>query len=63
MDQGVLAEFDTPASLIERGGLLAKLVEQTGAASAEQLRKVARGEATIFDVAAAPVPEQMLQVC
>ena len=40
MDQGKVAEFDTPANLIRKGGIFADLVLQTGDAS-ENLRNAA----------------------
>jgi len=45
MDDGEIGEYDTPAQLARKpGGLLAKLIEETGPESAAYLRRIAAGE-------------------
>ena len=42
MDAGVVAEFDTPHALLERGGLFSSMVDSTGRESSAFLRAAAR---------------------
>ena len=50
MQQGRAAEYDTPAALLQReGGIFRGLVDDTGVRNADFLRRVAQGEATIFE--------------
>ena len=50
MDKGELKEFDTPKNLLRNPlGLFSNLVGNAGPATAEYLRKIAFGEASLFD--------------
>eukprot|EP00026_Physarum_polycephalum_P007938 Phypoly_transcript_08010.p1 GENE.Phypoly_transcript_08010~~Phypoly_transcript_08010.p1 ORF type:complete len:290 (+),score=30.91 Phypoly_transcript_08010:650-1519(+) len=50
MDKGVIAEFDTPAKLIDNpSSHLNWLVDQTGPKNAEVLRNIAYGKANVVD--------------
>jgi ABC-type proline/glycine betaine transport system ATPase subunit len=45
MDNGEIGEYDRPAQLaLKPGGLLAKLIDETGPESAAYLRRIAAGE-------------------
>eukprot|EP00741_Cyanophora_paradoxa_P011330 tig00020554_g10943.t1 len=50
LDRGQVAEFDSPAALLARpGSLLSGMVDQTGAAAARHLRRIANRESSVFD--------------
>jgi len=50
LDRGTVAQFDTPAKLLEdRNGIFAKMVEATGPSSAEHLRKMALGQISAIE--------------
>ncbi len=44
LNRGELAEYDSPANLLETNGIFSSMVEATGPEQAEHLRKIARGE-------------------
>ncbi len=44
LNRGELAEYDSPAKLLDNNGIFASMVEATGPEQAEHLRKIARGE-------------------
>jgi ABC-type multidrug transport system fused ATPase/permease subunit len=45
LDKGKVIEFDTPANLLDNpGSIFTSMVDATGPANAEHLRKIARGE-------------------
>jgi ABC-type multidrug transport system fused ATPase/permease subunit len=50
LDKGNIAEFDTPAKLLEKPeGIFASMVDATGPTVSKYLRKIARGEVTVLD--------------
>lgn len=40
MDNGVVAEFDTPKNLLLKGGIFTSLVNETGAANSKLLKSI-----------------------
>jgi ABC-type multidrug transport system ATPase subunit len=50
LDKGTLAEFDTPARLLEHDdGIFASMVDATGPTVSKYLRKIAKGEVTVLE--------------
>jgi ABC-type multidrug transport system fused ATPase/permease subunit len=55
LDKGKLVEFDTPAKLLENpDSIFTSMVDATGPASAEYLRKIARGELSVVESLSTP---------
>jgi ABC-type sugar transport system ATPase subunit len=44
LNRGELAEYDKPATLLERDGIFSSMVAATGAEQSEHLKRIARGE-------------------
>jgi len=50
LDKGQIAEFNTPAKLLDANGIFASMVEATGPAVSKYLKKVAKGEVDVLEV-------------
>jgi len=57
LDKGKIAEFDSPAKLVDiPDGVFASMIEATGPASAQHLRKIAKGEISVIEDLDAVIP-------